>query len=252
MNTTVKKYRLYCQTEEAFREVWSTSTPTVCPSGIEHSIDEDTIVVIDRITSDIIKAEIVDSNDPTEGFFKTQFYTIQTSTSGWSELEVSWDVPISLLFGEFSTCEKLVGDEVEILYVVGGPIGYVTSPVLSGSSVISGSDTVLANISAGLKIKLNDGVNEDDLGQILSFDLDNLTFTCENSLQHDFGISPLTYVYLYGDLLGRSTIGGCGKYNMTRGNLKSKTVPVTDKIVIRYHNKDGEDKSFCLFAGWTY
>ena len=45
--TTVNRYRLWCSTEEDYRYVWDTAEPSTCPSGVEHSVDSDSITIID-------------------------------------------------------------------------------------------------------------------------------------------------------------------------------------------------------------
>jgi len=41
------KYRIYCETESTFIETWADNTPTECPNNAGHSIDGDSIVIVD-------------------------------------------------------------------------------------------------------------------------------------------------------------------------------------------------------------
>ena len=42
-----QKYRFYCLTESNFVYAWDTQTPSVCPNGIDHTIDVNSITVLD-------------------------------------------------------------------------------------------------------------------------------------------------------------------------------------------------------------
>jgi len=42
------KYRFWCNTEAAVKEVWGENPPTQCPTNEAHTIDEDSITIIDQ------------------------------------------------------------------------------------------------------------------------------------------------------------------------------------------------------------
>lgn len=46
---TINKYRLYCESESAYKYVWSTSAPTGCPADSGHTIDSVSVTVVDTI-----------------------------------------------------------------------------------------------------------------------------------------------------------------------------------------------------------
>lgn len=45
--TELNKYRIYCTTESTNVFVWSETTPTVCPNNNTHTIDDDSIVIVE-------------------------------------------------------------------------------------------------------------------------------------------------------------------------------------------------------------
>lgn len=51
MSKKVLYYRIYCNTESAYTYVWKESTPSVCPNNNTHSINTETISVIDNVHS---------------------------------------------------------------------------------------------------------------------------------------------------------------------------------------------------------
>lgn len=51
MTTTVHKYRVWCNNEQQWIEVWSPSEPTTCPhDGNDHTIDDNKTVIVETVT----------------------------------------------------------------------------------------------------------------------------------------------------------------------------------------------------------
>jgi hypothetical protein len=64
MTTEVHYYRYYCQTESNFVYKWDTSAPSTCPNNQHHTIDSNSITIIDTVSTS--QVELVDA-------VKTQF-----------------------------------------------------------------------------------------------------------------------------------------------------------------------------------
>jgi len=99
----LNKYRIYCQTEQKnvysdFREV----PLDCCPNNINHSIDIDSLVVTESM--DISNQRVVIQYDSSENLnnFRCAIdkYTIN-DIIGWSEFQISWPMPITLLEAHF-------------------------------------------------------------------------------------------------------------------------------------------------------
>jgi len=52
MGTTVYKYRVWCETDSKYVEVWGQSAPTVCPENDGHSIDLVKTAIIESVSQD--------------------------------------------------------------------------------------------------------------------------------------------------------------------------------------------------------
>ena len=63
--TTLYKYQFYCETEETQVSSWAEEAPTTCPNGSGHSIDQDSIEIVDQLNTDAlpIKAKNFISNE---------------------------------------------------------------------------------------------------------------------------------------------------------------------------------------------
>ena len=64
MTTEVHYYRYYCQSESNFVYKWDTSSPLTCPNNQHHTIDSNSITIIDTVSTN--QVEVVDA-------VKTQF-----------------------------------------------------------------------------------------------------------------------------------------------------------------------------------
>ena len=52
--TTVNRYRIFCNTENAYVYTWDTSPPTTCPNNNTHTVDSASVTLIDSVSEDTI------------------------------------------------------------------------------------------------------------------------------------------------------------------------------------------------------
>ena len=249
---TINKYRLYCNTEDEFRYVWNDVTPTTCPSGVGHTIDSDSITIIESHSDQDVQAHIVEENVQTGGHYQARFVVMPISGSGWTELDISWPIPVSLLSGEYTTCsgaEK--GDEVEAAVAPDTITGVVTSGVSVSGIVIGVSQTVIDNTSVGFYLKLDDGTNVNDLGRVLSIDSTNLTVTVETGATNSFSPATPTYVKQTVKFISTSVLVGPGSYSLGRTKIGASYIPVNTVLRLRYKNNGVNDEK-CLSITLEY
>ena len=53
--TTVYQYRIYCDTEADYVYTWAETEPTVCPNDSGHTIDTDSITIVDTVANDLVE-----------------------------------------------------------------------------------------------------------------------------------------------------------------------------------------------------
>jgi len=80
MATEVNRYRVFCQTESNYTFVWDTSKPTTCPNNITHTIDSNSISIIDTIRkNDVIVDNLpISSFDEVRVVEKTPIYELKS------------------------------------------------------------------------------------------------------------------------------------------------------------------------------
>lgn len=52
--TTVNKYRIFCTTENSYVYTWGTAPPTTCPNNNTHTVDLESVTLIDSVSEDTI------------------------------------------------------------------------------------------------------------------------------------------------------------------------------------------------------
>lgn len=106
--TTIYQYRLFCITATTNEYVWAESSPTKCPSNTLHTIDTNSITIVDKLEPNIV---VVREEDvPTGGHFgcHTVSMNITASTTG---IRTSYfPMPVSVLSVEFIAEEQNRGD----------------------------------------------------------------------------------------------------------------------------------------------
>ena len=58
MATEVHKYRVWCNTDSKYVEVWAEEEPTTCPENNGHSIDPDKTVIVETVSEDFPLSDI--------------------------------------------------------------------------------------------------------------------------------------------------------------------------------------------------
>jgi hypothetical protein len=54
---TLNKYRIYCQTERAFKTVWQDICPTSCPDNNSHMIDNGSVTITDVLSTNAVTVQ---------------------------------------------------------------------------------------------------------------------------------------------------------------------------------------------------
>jgi hypothetical protein len=96
MTTTVNKYRIFCETESAYKTVWGEEVPTLCPSDTAHTIDTDTITIVDTVTQNdvVVKSQTTNSTYIPQNVFVDGSTKIDVLKTAFEDLSVAQPFPI--------------------------------------------------------------------------------------------------------------------------------------------------------------
>lgn len=243
--TTVNNYQLYCITEATMVSSWGETSPTTCPHDTAHTIDLNSIAIIQRVSrTDIIALE------PTDGWFQAIGFTmdIPAGTPGdITSLDKIWPGNLTLWTVTLFTDDINAGDLLSIIPAPDTVIGALIADVNISDTSMVVSSTVLDIVVRGLNITIYDGVNRNELGMVTVLDSLTNTVSFENPLTNDFFVGAVILFnvrvikdYEFSTLSHKFKFGAKG--------FKGKDVPANTIIRFYYTNNDGAAKKLFINA----
>lgn len=252
--STVYKYKIYCQTESAWIEGWTTTPELIaaCPTDANHTITADSVTVLETVSNGIVALTTT-----TPGYFQisTISLTIPAGTPGTVYTQdITYPFETELWKTDYVSSLDSVDD---ILNIIIGPDTAVS--VLTATGNIG--DTVLNILTAtfdakilvrGCYLKLFNGVSVfQDVGRITAIDAINHTITVENALTSTFnGGSPvLLNLYLAKDfVIAAPSIN----YEFGSKGYTTKKIPPNTIIRLLYTNTNGNAKKVHFGIEYNY
>ena len=125
--TTLKKYQVYCNDEATYYNIWDDSVPTVCPNNAAHTINTNTIMIVDQVNTN---PSIVQAKN-----FKDDDYQ-DLHLDSLNNLNISMQNPLSS-FGQIAV------DNLVPTIQVDGDYGFLESDIIKTEK--GGSYTSTAN-----------------------------------------------------------------------------------------------------------
>lgn len=252
MSTSLSKYKIWCVTDNQYEYIWSETEPLVCPINNTHTINIDSIVVIDEIASNIMK--IREENIPTGENFQCECYNIEYTggTGVETSTDFTWPHPINVLELQFVSTDANKGDSIRLVVAPNTIIGVITANVSISDKIINVSSTVLDNVMIGYHLDLFDGANTFDCGRITSVDKVNNQVTVENSLTQSFSASSPTYVRLSVYVVNNYIIGPPQRYVIGEGKIGGSYVPTNTIVRVSITNSSNLPKTFSAQLEYLY
>lgn len=248
--TTLYKYRIYCKSEKEYNYVWSEDEPIKCPNG-NHQIDSSKTVIIEQIKSNLVK--IQEENTPTNGNFTTESVSFNIPANSTAFEDSSWKYPISVYAVSFISKVDQEGDIVSISANPDKTLGVITENLVADlSTTFKVSSTVLENIQPGFGVRLSDGVNYDDLGEVYNVDKDNGTISVDKAPAHDYSLSTPTYVLMESYFVKNYEIGPSWKYDIGMSKIGAAYIPANTVIRTYYKNNSNTIKRFVGYIEYTH
>jgi len=244
--TTVYNYRLYCNYESKFVELWDTDTPTVCPNNNTHEINEASITVIGTASEEavVIKEEI-SAAGTTGGHYQATSIGLDITANTTAQADFTYPIPIGPLSIEFMTKDIHEGDEISVTVAPNTIIGALTADVSSNVSGISVSNTVVENTFVGAFLDLFDGVNNNSLNRIKEIYKNNNHIIMESPTVSSFSATSPTYVRQSIKMMHNVEIGPAGRYMLGESKIGASYIPAETTIRLTYSNKSTDtDKRF--------
>ena len=123
--TTINQYRVYCTTDSKYVLIWAKEDPTTCPENNTHSIDIDSVTIIDKLTQNTVS--IKEEEIPTGGHFKLDMFKIIAPKNQESKQYFDFDYPINVISSKLITGSEHKGDILTWAVAPNTTIGTLTS-----------------------------------------------------------------------------------------------------------------------------
>jgi hypothetical protein len=249
--STTSKYRLFCVTENANVSGWGDATPTVCYNNNTHTINENSIQVIQTVASNEVTIKedsiIVNRNARIEGIYFTNVASYVSQ-----EISYVFQYPTSMYSYTFSVDDTNKDDEITIAINENTTMGLITGSLSVGATVIGAPIALLLYGQVGMSLILADGTNTDDVGFILSIDQEAETVTVSIPTTHSFSsantLVKMTY-YAMRDL----RLSNAGVYKWFDDVIGGSPPPIGTVVKFRYKNNatfnniDDSPKNFTIY-----
>ncbi len=256
MSVFLKKWSVYCETEEIYHTVWRESTesaPTVCPINSNHTIVSNLTREVEGYNASTRIMIEEEESLKTQGYFKTLGRTISINGNVDSITTdiLSWPYDITILHGWFYSQDDQVGDTVSCTVAPGVVVGAITTPLYQGNNEITVTQSVIDNSAIGHKLSLTDGVHVSDMGEVIA--IDGNMYTMENNSSYTFSPLSPTYVKQTIDIVCDMKINvGKVRYAFAEKKQRGKGLPKNIPLVIEYHNHTGNSKQFSYVVEFIY
>ncbi len=199
----------------------------------------------------VIKEEILDDGQvPTNGFFRSEGFSMTCGALSTSSTTFSFPYPIAPTVIKFYVRDTNVGDSFNTYIAEKTTIGVLTTSHSSGTNVLSVSDTVIKHIKVGFICTVSNGATENALGEVISVNQTNNTITVEQNLSTSFPANSLV----------KMTINNIKNYSLYASGLNiigdsrigSSYLPPNTPIKIYYTNNGLVSKTFYWNVEYMY
>ncbi len=250
--TTLYLYRYRCTTDskDVTDTGWYPSKRSVCPENDAHTIDSSLTVAVDSIKSNVY--EIKEEKTATGGnpVFESKKMIIPATVGDYT-VDYTDKHPLNLFSVSFTTDSSHKGDKFEVHISPDTTIGTVaTTAVVATDIVINVSQAVIDSAMLGYYIKLDDGTNIDDLGEILNIDDENNQITVETAAVNGFEIG--TSVKLTVKLVKHYWLETPMLHDLGKGSTGGMYVEANKIVRAIYTNNDGVAKTFVFYYSGKY
>jgi hypothetical protein len=251
MSTAINHYKIYCNTEAKYVDGWGASTPTVCYNNNTHSVNTNSIQLLEIISTNQVKIKEDSVIIPRNVWIKhVEFSNIESNSS--QDRYFTFDIVTSMYSFTLSTDDTNKGDEFTIAVNPDTTLGLITQNITAGDTTLYAPPGLLAYGWNGFELKVTDGTNTDSLGRILSINQTTGVVTFSIPAVHSFSSSN-TLVKMTYYTMNSLKFGAPGVLRFGDDVIGGSTAPIGTTVKFTYKNNTqpgdltDKPKSFILY-----
>jgi hypothetical protein len=254
MSTSINKYKIYCNTEAVYVYGWKETTPTTCFNNVAHSVNTNSVQLLDTISSSYVNVK----EDKVNVQRNTWVEDIPiTSIAPNSSKTVTFTFPITVSLYSFmivpDSTHKM--DQFSIIANENTTMGLIGADVSIGATSLIAPAAFLTYGYIGFYGVLTNGTNTDDIGRILTIDKNTGIITFETATTHAFSASNTLFKMTI-KVLSEMYICGPGVYRFFDDVIGGAPIPAGTVAKFVYKNNDpligGVTKDFVVYMECLY
>jgi len=244
--TSVYNFRIYCNTENTYTFKWDSIEPTTCPNNNSHSIDVNSISIIDEVKTNSVN--IIQQKNTGE-FYRAESRKV-TAPPGISYHDYIFLYDISVLTVGIDTLENNHDDIINVFIAPNTIIGVLTQTTQENQSNIYVSQSVLNNIQKGFVVSiLSEGIFY-NLGECLNIDKIEMKITLSQNINQVFNTG--SYVCLTVNNIKNFILCKNVHYVLGQKTIKSTFLPSGQIVRLEYNNISNETHNLYFSFDYYY
>lgn len=244
----IYKYRVQCLTESAFVLTgYRYETPTYCPNDINHTINGTGTSIVDIKN---VKQVIIDQSSDISnfGYFRVDQHNISIGASATVVQDITYPYNVVAYSTFLMPTADNIGDELNVVALPNTAVGLLIDPIGTGATALHIAS--LENLNNGFLINVTDGINTNDLKEIVSLNGTGGIIICSTGTINSFAAGAVVRVsvprvknFIFSALDNLV-------FGLTRQGATG--LPAGGKVRITYKNNSGVSKNFSILAEIGY
>lgn len=252
---TKKHYFVKCLDENRGYNVKTDETSIVCPSNSAHNIETFLLGVSEakEIISKIKEEDPPAGSAATGGRYRAVTLKINAAAGPdvITTVTQTYPYPTSFLSVEYVTKSEHEGDRLQGYAARNTIVGTITKDVAIGDTVIQVDATAFAYFSVGFSLNLFDGVNSNDLGEVISKNSATSELTVSTPTTTAFSDVSPTYCRL-NVIMVDCEIGPAWQYLIGEEKIGGSYVAANSPLTIDYTNNTASTKTLIVILKYLY
>jgi hypothetical protein len=192
----------------------------------------------------------------TQGEYQARSFEMQIDNAQGTTKEYDIVFPYAVsVFSAYFVCKSHHSrDIVEAIIAPDTIIGAITSDVSIGDTEINVQQSVIDNLKLGYHVKLFNGVDADDLGQVIAINKLENKITLENATTFSFSASSPTYVMMNIYFVKNFVLADAYRLDLGKDIIGGSALPANVPLRLKYTNREGTttDKYFNIVLEYKY
>jgi hypothetical protein len=250
--TAVNQYKIYCETEAQYVTGWSTSSPTVCYNNNTHTVNANSVQLLDTVNTAIVSIK-EDKLDIGRNTMVASASMLDVAPNSTVVTYYTFPISVSMYSFSFVTDSTNKGDELSIYANEDTTLGLIGANVNIGVTSLTAPIAFSLYGSDGFYATITDGVNTDYLGMVLTMNKNTNVITFSNATTHAFS-SANTLFKMTVRVFDSVRIGGPGVYKFFDDVIGGAAIPAGTAVKLSYKNNasTGDNKELTVYLSCLY